>query len=140
MKQKRYIYFSAVVMILIFCGAIVFPGVGQGFFGYGYDCGGKYGYGYSCGGSKVKQYKHYKEKYKNHSAKIMYYKMKYLKKGSSEEMGRFEELRAVFKKYKHLSSDERRANLTPKEYAEFQAYQNYYGYKKYKDLKKEIGK
>ena len=146
MHNKKFLYFTtAAVGVFAICITCV-PSVSFGFFGYGYDCGGKFGYGYTCdsndviSGSKMRQYKTYKEKFKNHSAKIMYAKMKYLKKGSAEEVRRFEELRAVYKKYKNLSSDERREHLTPKEYAEFQAYQHYNGYKKYRELKKEVGR
>lgn len=156
MQNKKFLYItSAVVGVFAICITCV-PSVSFGFFGYGYDCGGKFGYGYTCdsnenddstdekknvvSGSKVRQYKTFKEKFKNHSAKIMYAKMKYLKKGSAEDVRRFEELRAVYKKYKNLSSDERRAHLTPKEYAEFQAYQHYTGYKKYRELKKDVGR
>ncbi len=143
MLGKRALYISTFLVGIFAMSISLLPNVSYSFFGYGYDCGGKFGYGYTCdsdgvSGSKVRQYKNYKERYKNKSAKVMYYKIKYLKKGTSEDVKRFEELRAIYKKYKNLSSNERRANLTPKEYAEFQAYQHYNGYKKYKELKKDI--
>ncbi|MEN8252554.1 MAG: delta-60 repeat domain-containing protein, partial [Patescibacteria group bacterium] len=86
---------------------------------------------------KTAQYKHYREKYKNSTARRIYEKIKHLKKGDKGEYAYYLHLKANYTKYKHLSKRERKAILTQQEYDDFEVYRKYKGYKKYKELRKK---
>ncbi len=86
------------------------------------------------------QYKHYKEEYKNKTAKEAFYKVKTLKKGSESEENKYRKLKKLYNDNKKLSSRELRKTLTSEEYNNFKLYKKYKGYKKYKKLNKKQDK
>lgn len=139
--KKNVIIGSFLVCSILFLSVIFFsPSAVFAVFGYGYGCDGNYGYGYSCSDKKSSsQYDHYKDKYKNNTAKQLYHKIKYLKKGGDHEYTEYLRLKAIYEKYEHLSTSERRDLLTQKEYDDFKLYKKYKGYKEYKELKKSLG-